>query len=123
MKVQSYRDLLVWQRSVELVDEVYALSRLFPREEQYVLTSQIRRAALSVANNIAEGSGRGTTRDLLNFLSTSRGSVKETESMILVGQRLQFIDLSQSAKALGLTEEVSKMISGLRNSLSKRPSR
>ena len=119
MKIQSYRDLLVWQKSVDLIEEIYSLSRLFPREEQYVLTSQIRRSALSVSNNIAEGSGRETTPDLLNFLSNSKGSVKETESMVLVGQRLRFINAQQSMRALGLTDEVSRMISGLRNSLSR----
>jgi four helix bundle protein len=117
--IQGYRDLQVWQKSVDLIEEVYALSRVFPREERYAFTTQIRKAAVSVSNNIAEGSGRGTTPDLLKFLSYSRGSVKETESMILVGERLQFVSPAQTVRVLGLTDEVSRMISGLRNSLSR----
>ena len=88
MKVQSFRDLIVWQKSVDLIDEVYRLTRQFPPEERFVLSSQLRRSSISIAGNIAEGSGRFTSRDYLNFLSQSRGSVKESESHLLVAPRL-----------------------------------
>ena len=120
MLIQGYQDLIAWQRSIDLIEEIYDLSRRFPAGERHVLTDQIRRAALSVSNNIAEGSGRGTTPDLLRFLSYSRGSVKETESMVIVGQRLRYIDASQGSRALGLTDEVSRLITGLRRSHSAR---
>jgi four helix bundle protein len=120
MKIQGYRDLLVWQKAVDLIEEIYRLSRLLPPEERFVLSDQLRRAALSVSNNIAEGSGRGTTPDLRNFLSTARGSVKETESMLLVSERLRFLKASQTAKALALTDEVSRMLWSLRASLGRK---
>jgi four helix bundle protein len=80
MPVQSYRDLIVWQRSMELVGLVYELSRKFPNEELFGLTSQIRRAAVSVPSNIAEGQGRKSTKDFLRHLSISYGSLMETET-------------------------------------------
>jgi four helix bundle protein len=120
MKVQSYRDLTVWQKAVALVVEVYSLTRQFPREELYGLTSQLRKAAVSVSSNIAEGSGRGTTKDLQNFLSMARGSVKEVESEILVSIRLGFVSDEQAKRALALTDEISRMLVRLRAALSRK---
>jgi four helix bundle protein len=74
MGLRDYRDLLVWQKAMDLVEVVYRFTRQFPREEVYGLTSQPRRAAVSVCSNIAEGQGRQTTRDILHFLAMSRGS-------------------------------------------------
>ena len=105
---------------MDLLEEVYRLTHLLPPDEKYVLSAQMRRAALSVPNNIAEGSGRGTTLDFRNFLSYSRGSTKETQSMILSCERLRFIDPSETIDALELTEEVAKMLWSFRASLERK---
>ena len=120
MRVRNYRDLLVWQRSIEFVAEVYQVSALFPAEERFGLTSQLRRAAISVSANIAEGSGRATSPDLLNFLSHSRGSLKEAESLLYVAQGLDFTTEAGCSRALALGDEVSRMLAALRTSISKR---
>lgn len=120
MRVRNYRDLVVWERAVDLVVEIYRLSAGFPREEQFGLTSQMRRASVSVTANIAEGSGRATSRDFLNFLSYSRGSLKEIESMVFVAQRLGFVSTPECTQALSLAEETSRMLIGLRSSIAKR---
>jgi four helix bundle protein len=102
---------------MELIKEIYQLSRGFPDDERFCLTVQLRKSAISVAANIAEGSGRFTSRDLLNFLSQSRGSVKETESHVLVAQLLEFVTETQAAPAMRLTDEISRMLFGLRTSI------
>jgi four helix bundle protein len=117
MLVNSYRDLIAWQRSFELIQEVYRLTASFPEEERFVLTTQLRKAAVSVAGNIAEGSGRFTSRDFLNFLSHSRGSTKETESHLLVAVGVRLTTESRAARALQLTDEVSRLLHGLRASI------
>ena len=117
MSVKSFRDLVVWQKSVDLVDEVYRLTRRFPDEERFVLTQQIRKSAISIPSNIAEGSGRFTSRDYLSFLSNSRGSTKETESHLLVGVRLNFMTEADASRALPLTDEISRMLFTLRESI------
>lgn len=119
----AFRDLPVWRKSAELVQEVYKISSRFPREERYGITSQLRRAAVSVTSNIAEGSGRGTTPDLRNFLSIARGSVKEAESLILIGLKLKFIAPADAQKALLLAEEVSQMLVNFRAFLLQRSKR
>jgi four helix bundle protein len=120
MRVQDYRDLLVWQRSVEFVAEIYRLSATFPREERFGLTAQLRRASVSVAANIAEGSGRTTSRDLMNFLSYARGSLCEAESLVFVAQRLRFVSDDDCIDALRLADETSRMLARLRVSIRKR---
>jgi four helix bundle protein len=117
MPVQSYRDLLVWQKSLDFIEEAYTITRWFPADERYALTGQLRRASVSVASNIAEGSGRFTSRDYLNFLSQSRGSVKEAESDLFVAIRLRFITAEKAARALGFADEISRMLFQLRGSI------
>ena len=89
--VNSYRDLVVWQKSMDLVESSYRLVKLLPREEIYGLSSQIRRAAVSVLSNIAEGYGRKSRNSYAHFLSISQGSLKELETHLLLCQRLQFV--------------------------------
>jgi len=120
MPIRSYRDLVVWQRAIDLIAEVYALSAHFPADERFGLTAQVRRAAISVAANIAEGSARATSRDLLNFLSHSRGSLKEAESLLLIAQRLQFATAAQCARAVAIGEETGRMLNALRATIEKR---
>ena len=120
MPVRYYRDLVVWQRAVEFVVELYRLSATFPRDERFGLTAQLRRASVSVAANIAEGSGRATSRDLMNFLSYARGSLNEAESMVFVAQRLGLVRADDCIPALRLADETSRMLTGLRLSIRKR---
>ena len=120
MRVSNYRDLVVWKRAVEFVAEIYRISASFPRDERFGLTAQARRASVSVSANIAEGSGRATSRDLLNFLSHARGSLKEAESMVFVAQRLGFVSAADCIEALRLADETSRMLAGLRVSIRKR---
>ena len=117
MRVRSFRDLVVWQKSVDFIEEVYRISAQFPIDERYALTRQIRNAAVSVAGNIAEGSGRFTSRDYLNFISQGRGSLKEAESHLLVAERLEFVTGAGSLRALGLADEISRMLFQLRTSI------
>jgi four helix bundle protein len=117
MAVKDYRELIVWQKAMDLVEKVYLLTAKFPKEEIYGLTAQIRRAAVSIPSNVAEGQGRHTTRDFLNFLSIAHGSLKEVETQILIAERLAFVDPNQASELTVLTEEVGRLISGLRNSL------
>ena len=120
MSVASYRDLIAWQKAMDVVTEVYRLTESFPSREQFGLTNQARRAAVSVPSNIAEGQGRNTTKDYIHFLRISRGSLQELETQLMIGQRLGFADAAVTDTLLAKTTEVSRIISGLINSLSSK---
>ena len=120
MAVKDYRELIVWQKAVDLVEAVYRASASFPKEEVYGLTSQVRRAAISVPSNIAEGQARNTTADFLHFLSIARGSLKEVETQVIIARRLGYIDEQKESELTNLTEEVSRLISGLASSLKRK---
>ena len=120
MLVTRYRDLTVWNRSVDFVEEVYRLTQSFPAEERYTLTGQLRKAAISIGGNIAEGSARFTSRDYLNFLSNARGSTKEAESYLLVAQRLRFATQNDCMTAMGYADEINRMLFALRGSIRRR---
>lgn len=120
MAVHDFEDLTVWQKAMDLAVEVYRLTERFPPDERYNLTSQLRRAAGSVSANIAEGNGRGGTRDYVNFLSHSRGSLNETRSRLILSHRLGFISKTELATATALMREVGRMLTALRRSLQKR---
>ena len=120
MPVQSYRDLIVWQRSMEFVGLVYELSRKFPNEELFGLTSQIRRAAVSVPSNIAEGQGRKSTKDFLRHLSISYGSLMETETHGQIAEMQGYVTLEESNSLLLKSAEVGRLINGLVNSLERK---
>src|SRR6201997_2176424 len=113
MTVKSYLDLIVWQKAMELVVLVYKASARFPREELYGLTNQVRRAAVSVPSNIAEGQGRRTTREFLNRLSLARGSLAEVETQIEIGSRLSFLSVDSCQKVLALATSVARLLNGL----------
>ena len=91
MSLLHYRELIAWQKSMALVTKVYALSRSFPSDERFGLTSQIRRAAVSVPSNIAEGQGRDSTREFIHHLSMAYGSLMEIETQILIGSDLGYL--------------------------------
>ena len=118
--VKDYRDLIVWQKAMDLVEAVYRTTAAFPREEVYGLTSQLRRAAVSIPSNIAEGNGRNTTRDYLHFLGMAYGSVKEVETQVLIAERLQYIDSIGSGRLVQMTTEIARLVSGFVNSLNRK---
>ena len=117
MSVQSYRQLEVWQFAMELAERCYRVTRSFPKEELFGLTSQIRRAAASVPANIAEGQGREHTKEFLNHLSIARGSLMEVETHLMLSQRVGLLEPSELENLLVLTDRISRMLSGLRKSL------
>ena len=109
-KINSYRELLVWQKSIELVVNIYEITEKFPREEIYGLTSQIRRAAVSIPSNIAEGRYRGTKADYIRFLRISYGSGAELETQLEISKRLLKTKILNYNKVDSLLEEVMKML-------------
>ncbi len=116
-KVRCHRDLVVWQRAMELVRETYRLTASFPPREMYGLTAQMRRASVSIAANIAEGHARRATRDYIRFLSIANGSLRELETYWEVAAGLEYVCLEQQANALGLGTETGKMLTKLREAL------
>lgn len=108
---------MAWQASMDLVEDVYRLTRLFPREEVYGLTAQVRRAVVSVPSNIAEGQGRRSERDFLNFLRMAYGSLREVETQILIAQRLGYVDKDKGDALLEQASKVGRLLHGLMRSL------
>lgn len=117
-RVESYRDLKVWQKGIDITERVYQMSRDFPGEEKYGLTAQVRRAAVSISSNIAEGWGRGSKKQYVRFLRVARCSVHEVETQIIIAQRLRYLDEQARDEILHETEAESKMLLGLIRSLS-----
>ena len=119
-KVESYRDLKVWRRAMALAEACYLETRDFPREEMFGLTSQIRRAATSIAANIAEGYGREQTGVYVQFLRVSQGSLKELETHLLIAQRVKLVPGKDLEPLLELCQELGKMLRSLIRSLQER---
>ena len=119
---EKYRDLLVWQRAMELVKEIYRVTKTFPKEEVYGLTAQIRRAAIAVPSNIAEGKGRYSTADVNHFLVQARGSLYELETQVLIATDLKYLSEAESKKLLDSSDEVAKLLNGLIRSLREKSS-
>ena len=120
MAIRDYRDLIVWQKAIDLVESVYKITACFPREELYGLTIQVRRAAISIPSNIAEGHGRASTRDFLNFLSIAHGSLKEVETQVIIAERLKYINQHIRDTLFERSIEVGRLISGLSKSLKRK---
>ena len=118
--LKSYQDLEVWKKSMELAEMVYRVSAQFPAEERFGITSQVRRAAVSVAANIAEGAERHGTREFLNFLGIASGSLAETETFLMLAQRLGMVPEEQTRPILAQASEVGRMLNGLKRSLRSR---
>ena len=118
--VQSFRDLLVWQKTIRLTVQIYELTKAFPREEIYGLTSQMRRSAVSIPSNIAEGTGRSGTPELKHFLSMARASNCELQTQLIIARELSLGDKDRNKSAEDLTHEVGKMIFAMMQKLSKR---
>jgi four helix bundle protein len=120
-KVESHRDLIVWQKAMRLAVEAYHLTATFPRSQDNRMAAQITRAAASVPANIAEGHARGTRRDYANFLAIAKGSLAETETFLLLALELQFTTTDRAGATLDLIQEISKMLTALRARLMQSP--
>jgi four helix bundle protein len=114
---RSHRELIVWQKAMDLAVLVYQISARFPRIEDYRLTSQITRSAVSVPANIAEGNARATMRDYASFVAIAKGSLMETETYLLLANRLGYVSVDDTRPALDLVIEISKMLTALRTRL------
>jgi four helix bundle protein len=115
---KDFKELIVWQKAVDLVAEVYKTTKGFPKEELYGLTSQLRRCAVSVPSNIAEGQGRLTRGEFRQFLGQAKGSLCEMETQLIIAQKLGYLDAPQSLYAQ--LAEVGRLLNGLINSLESR---
>ena len=114
-EILDYKELVVWQRSIALVTDVYRLVRLLPKEELYALSDQIKRCAVSIPSNIAEGSGRNTTKEFVQFLYIALGSASELETQLIIGKNIGFFkDLDNYFREIN---EIRKMLNGLINAL------
>ena len=119
MTLKTYRELEVWQRSMDLVEAVYRLTNEFPAEEKFGLTSQLRRAAVSIPANIAEGYGRVHRGDYLRHLSIAKGSLMEVETHLIIAVRLKFASREKVAESWRLSQQVGKMLTRLIEALQK----
>jgi len=113
-KVRSHRDLIVWGLAMDLTVEVYKLAKVLPKDELYRLTAQVTRAVVSVPANIAEGNGRGSRREDAHFCSVAKGSLMETETLVMLMERLSYVSSQQTRVVHELIQRVSKMITSLR---------
>jgi four helix bundle protein len=120
MKIKSYPDLEVWQKSRLLVSRIYVLTKTFPKDELYGLNSQLRRAAISVPSNIAEGKSRRSTKDYMRFLDIAYGSVAEVETQLYIAIDLGYTTEHKLSQLFEDYNEVGRMLNGLINSLEKR---
>jgi four helix bundle protein len=117
MEVSSYRDLRVWQLSMRLAEDVYRATEILPAKETYGLSSQVRRAVVSVPSNIAEGHSRDSTKEFLRFLSIAQGSLSELETQMELCQRLGYMSETETHNILSVAAETGRMLSGLQKSL------
>lgn len=120
MKIKTFEDLIAWQRAHELVMLVFDLTEKFPRREMFGITSQVRRSAASVAANIAEGFGRGTTREFLQFLRIARGSVEETRYFMILSRDRGYITKEQYLSVARFCDSAGQLLNALARSLAKR---
>ncbi len=118
--VKSFRDLEVWQRAHRVVLDVYRLTNPFPRSEQFGVVSQLRRAAFSIPANIAEGFGRRSTKELLQFVAVANGSLEELRYFLLLSRDLRYLSPMEHAKMEGDLKAVAQMLEGLAKSLRRR---
>ena len=116
-KPQNYKDLIVWQKGIELAKLIYRLSAKFPGEEKFGLVSQMRRAAISIPSNIAEGQARHTAGEFIQFISHGEGSVAELNTQLILATELRFCSNGDAQPASELTEHLRRMLNGLRRKL------
>lgn len=118
-KPQSYRDLIVWQKSIELAKLLYQITSKLPPDEKFGLISQIRRAAVSVPSNIAEGQARNTTGEFIQFISHAEGSAAELDTQLYLAVELGFLTTADAAPPTALIDEIRRMLNGLRRKLAE----
>jgi four helix bundle protein len=119
---RSYKDLVAWQKSMDLVTAIYSATAGFPKEEQFGLTSQVRRAAVSIPSNIAEGQGRLSEKEFRYFLGQSRGSLMEVETQLQIAQNLGYLESAKTSALLQACAEVGRILNGLLASICRPPS-
>jgi four helix bundle protein len=117
-EARGYRDLVVWQKGMDLAKEIYLLTKHLPGDEKFGLVSQMRRAAVSIPSNIAEGQARRTTGEFIQFISHAEGSVAELDTQLTLCQNLKLLTSTNSSPAANLLEELRRMLNGLRRKLS-----
>jgi four helix bundle protein len=117
--VKNYRELVAWQKAMDLVTMVYDVTQHWPKTEVYGLTNQIRRAAVSIPSNIAEGQGRASTKEFLHHLNMARGSLLEVETQLLIAQRLGYTAPEAATQLLAGTAEAGRLLNGLYRSLDR----
>ncbi len=120
MKYNSFEEMVVWQKAMDLAVRIFKLTEKLPRKEDYGLTSQIRRAALSVPGNIAEGFGRKHTKDKLNFYYDSRGSLAETKNHLIYGKKVDYFTQTECGDLMKLSDDIWKELNMLISSLYKK---
>ncbi len=114
---QHFKDLIAWQKAMDLVEQIYRLTGAFPTGENYGLSNQLRRAAVSVASNIAEGQARSSKKGFRHFLRTARGPLAEIENQVLIAQRLGYINRNICDRCIGQIKELGRILAGLISSL------
>lgn len=119
--MSNHKDLIVWQKSMELVKQLYQVTQTFPKEELYGITSQMRRAAVSIPSNIAEGYGRGHDKELIQFLYISLGSASELETQLIISNDILLLPNEIYDKLSSLNNEIIRMLSSLINKRSNLP--
>ena len=115
--IRDFKDLIVWKKSMELVEEVYCLVKKLPKEELFALSDQIRRSAISIPSNIAEGQGRNSVKEFIHFLAIAKGSKAELETQLLLCVKINYLNNSDIENAINLIQEIGKMLNALQNSL------
>ena len=123
MATGNFKELIVWQKSIALVRAVYTLTKCFPSEEKFGLISQIRRCAVSIPSNIAEGQARRTTGDFIRFISNAEGSLAECETQLIISVELGYCEQADAETGFGLMVEIRKMLNALRRVLLAKASR
>lgn len=118
--MKTHKDLLVWQKSIAFVTSIYNLTRVFPKQEQYCLVNQIRRASISIPSNISEGCARRNSNEYIQFLYISLGSAAELETQIIIATNLNYLSENQSTELLANLAEIIRMLTGLIKSLSNK---
>jgi four helix bundle protein len=120
MPLKHYQELVAWQLAMDFAEEVHRLTRSFPRDEMFALTSQVRRSAVSVPSNIAEGQGRGGPKEFVQFLNVSIGSLQEAETQLILGSRFGYVTDKNLEHVLEMSNEVGRVNNGLIRALVKK---
>jgi four helix bundle protein len=117
--MNNFKDLVVWQKSIELTKKIYSATEIFPEKEKFGLTNQLRRAAVSIASNIAEGAGRDSQNEFAHFLAIAKGSSYEVETQVIIANELGYITDEEQTEISNSINEIQKMIAGLKKSIQK----